>query len=114
MKFSAPTSFRRVLIAARISKGPAARPTPEQTKAVLAAWHAAAAQLRKISKEQSTTTRQSRLNRGRLAPLLDEAPQLLPSLHAALGVDVAQVILHGLAADEQLGRDLRIRQSSPQ
>jgi SRSO17 transposase len=37
------TQLRRVLIAARISKGSAARPTPEQTKAVLAAWHAAAA-----------------------------------------------------------------------
>ena len=35
--------LRRVLIAARISKGSAARPTPEQTRAVLAAWHAAAA-----------------------------------------------------------------------
>ena len=38
-----PTQLRRVLITARISKGPAADPTPEQTKAVLAAWHAAAA-----------------------------------------------------------------------
>jgi len=37
------TQLRRVLIAARISKGSAARPTPEQTMAVLAAWHAAAA-----------------------------------------------------------------------
>jgi len=37
------TQLRRVLIAARISKGSAARPTPEQTRAVLAAWHAAAA-----------------------------------------------------------------------
>jgi len=37
------TQLRRVLIAARISKGSAAHPTPEQTKAVLAAWHAAAA-----------------------------------------------------------------------
>jgi plasmid stabilization system protein ParE len=37
------TEFRRVLITARISKGSAAHPTPEQTKAVLAAWHAAAA-----------------------------------------------------------------------
>jgi DDE superfamily endonuclease len=37
------TQLRRVLIAARISKGSAASPTPEQTKAVLAAWHAAAA-----------------------------------------------------------------------
>jgi DDE superfamily endonuclease len=35
--------FRRVLITARISKGSTAHPTPEQTKAVLAAWHAAAA-----------------------------------------------------------------------
>jgi DDE superfamily endonuclease len=37
------TQLRRVLITARISKGSAASPTPEQTKAVLAAWHAAAA-----------------------------------------------------------------------
>ena len=37
------TQLRRVLITARISKGSAAHPTPEQTKAVLAAWHAAAA-----------------------------------------------------------------------
>ncbi len=37
------TQLRRVLITARISKGSAAQPTPEQTKAVLAAWHAAAA-----------------------------------------------------------------------
>jgi DDE superfamily endonuclease len=37
------TQLRRVPIAARISKGSAASPTPEQTKAVLAAWHAAAA-----------------------------------------------------------------------
>ena len=37
------TQLRRVLIAARISKGSPARPTPEQTKAVLAAWQAAAA-----------------------------------------------------------------------
>jgi hypothetical protein len=37
------TQLRRVLIAARISKGSAADPTPEQTKAVLAAWQAAAA-----------------------------------------------------------------------
>jgi hypothetical protein len=37
------TQLRRVLITARISKGPATQPTPEQTKAVLAAWHAAAA-----------------------------------------------------------------------
>jgi hypothetical protein len=37
------TQLRRVLIAARISKGSAAHPTPEQTKDVLAAWHAAAA-----------------------------------------------------------------------
>jgi SRSO17 transposase len=35
--------LRRVLITARISKGSAEHPTPEQTKAVLAAWHAAAA-----------------------------------------------------------------------
>jgi hypothetical protein len=37
------TQLRRVLITARISKGSAAHPTPEQTKDVLAAWHAAAA-----------------------------------------------------------------------
>jgi uncharacterized membrane protein (UPF0136 family) len=37
------TQLRRVLITARISKGSAAHPTPEQTQAVLAAWHAAAA-----------------------------------------------------------------------
>jgi transposase len=37
------TQLRRVLITARISKGSATQPTPEQTKAVLAAWHAAAA-----------------------------------------------------------------------
>ena len=37
------TQLRRVLIAARISKGSAARPTPAQTRAVLAAWQAAAA-----------------------------------------------------------------------
>ena len=36
------TQLRRVLITARISKGSATQPTPEQTKAVLAAWHAAA------------------------------------------------------------------------
>jgi SRSO17 transposase len=35
--------LRRVLITARISEGSAAHPTPEQTKAVLAAWQAAAA-----------------------------------------------------------------------
>jgi hypothetical protein len=37
------TQLRRVLITARISKGSSTHPTPEQTKAVLAAWHAAAA-----------------------------------------------------------------------
>ena len=37
------TKLRRTLIAARISKGSGAHPTPEQTKDVLAAWHAAAA-----------------------------------------------------------------------
>jgi DDE superfamily endonuclease len=37
------TQLRRTLIAARISKGSPAQPTPEQTQAVLAAWHAAAA-----------------------------------------------------------------------
>ena len=36
------TQLRRVLITARISKGSATQPTPEQTKAVQAAWHAAA------------------------------------------------------------------------
>jgi len=55
----------------------------------------------------------SRSDRGRLAPLLDKSPQLLPSLQAALGVDVAQVILDGLAADEQLGRDLRVGEPLP-
>jgi hypothetical protein len=35
--------LRRVLICARISGGSPAQPTPEQTRAVLAAWHAAAA-----------------------------------------------------------------------
>ena len=37
------TQLRRVLITARISRGSAAHPTPEQTKEVLAAWHAATA-----------------------------------------------------------------------
>jgi DDE superfamily endonuclease len=37
------THLRHVLICARISAGSPAQPTPEQTKAVLAAWHAAAA-----------------------------------------------------------------------
>jgi hypothetical protein len=37
------TQLRRTLITARISAGSAAQPTPEQTRAVLAAWHAAAA-----------------------------------------------------------------------
>jgi hypothetical protein len=37
--------------------------------------------------------------------------QLLPSVQAELGVDVAQVVFHGLAADEQLGRDLGVGQS---
>jgi hypothetical protein len=37
------TQLRRTLITARISKGSSTHPTPEQTKAVLAAWHAAAA-----------------------------------------------------------------------
>jgi DDE superfamily endonuclease len=37
------TQLRRVLITARISKGSGAHPTPGQTKAVLAAWQAAAA-----------------------------------------------------------------------
>ena len=46
-----------------------------------------------------------RLGRGRLAPLRDEAAKLLASLQAALGVDVAQVVFDGLAADEQLGGD---------
>jgi len=37
------TKLRRTLITARISGGSAATPTPAQTRAVLAAWHAAAA-----------------------------------------------------------------------
>jgi DDE superfamily endonuclease len=37
------TALRRVLITARISAGSQANPTPQQTQAVLAAWHAAAA-----------------------------------------------------------------------
>jgi DDE superfamily endonuclease len=37
------TKLRRTLITARISGGSAALPTPAQTQAVLAAWHAAAA-----------------------------------------------------------------------
>jgi hypothetical protein len=37
------TQLRRVLITARISKGSGTHPTPQQTKDVLAAWHAAAA-----------------------------------------------------------------------
>ena len=37
------TKLRRTLITARISGGSAAQPTPAQTRAVLAAWHAAAA-----------------------------------------------------------------------
>jgi len=37
------TQLRRVMITARISAGSAAQPTPGQTRAVLAAWHAAAA-----------------------------------------------------------------------
>jgi hypothetical protein len=37
------TKLRRTLITARISHGSAATPTPSQTQAVLAAWHAAAA-----------------------------------------------------------------------
>jgi DDE superfamily endonuclease len=37
------TQLRRTLITARISAGSQASPTPEQTRAVLAAWHAAAA-----------------------------------------------------------------------
>ena len=37
------SQLRRVLITARISKGSATHPTPEQTRAVQAAWHAAAA-----------------------------------------------------------------------
>jgi hypothetical protein len=35
--------LRRTMIAARISAGSSAHPTPEQTQQVLAAWHAAAA-----------------------------------------------------------------------
>lgn len=37
------TQLRRTMIAARISGGCTANPTPEQTRQVLAAWHAAAA-----------------------------------------------------------------------
>jgi hypothetical protein len=37
------TQLRRTMIAARISAGSSALPTPEQTQQVLAAWHAAAA-----------------------------------------------------------------------
>ena len=37
------TQLRRTIIAARISAGSSAHPTPEQTQQVLAAWHAAAA-----------------------------------------------------------------------
>jgi hypothetical protein len=37
------TKLRRTLITTRISAGSAAPPTPAQTRAVLAAWHAAAA-----------------------------------------------------------------------
>jgi hypothetical protein len=37
------TQLRRTMIAARISAGSSAHPTPEQTQQVLAAWHAAAA-----------------------------------------------------------------------
>jgi hypothetical protein len=37
------TQLRRVMITARISAGSPHNPTPEQTQAVLAAWHAAAA-----------------------------------------------------------------------
>jgi hypothetical protein len=37
------TQLRRAMITARISAGSAAQPTPEQTRAVLVAWHAAAA-----------------------------------------------------------------------
>jgi hypothetical protein len=37
------TQLRRVLICHRISGGSAAHPTPAQTRAVLAAWEAAAA-----------------------------------------------------------------------
>ncbi len=37
------TQLRRTMIAARISGGSSAHPTPEQTQQVLAAWHAAAA-----------------------------------------------------------------------
>jgi hypothetical protein len=37
------TKLRRVMITARISGGSPAQPTPAQTAAVLAAWHAAAA-----------------------------------------------------------------------
>src|SRR5262249_7152909 len=49
---------------------------------------------------------------GGLAPLLYEAPELLAAVQAALGVDVAQVVLDRLAADEQLGGDLRVGQAA--
>ena len=35
--------LRRTIITTRISRGSAAQPTPAETRAVLAAWHAAAA-----------------------------------------------------------------------
>jgi len=42
----------------------------------------------------------NRSGRGWLTPLPDEAPQLLPPVDADLGVDVAEVVLDRLAADE--------------
>jgi hypothetical protein len=49
---------------------------------------------------------------GRLGPLLDEAPKLLPSPQAALGVDVAQVVLDGLGADIQFGGGLPVGEAA--
>jgi DDE superfamily endonuclease len=45
------TQLRRTMIAARISAGSSAPPTPDQTQQVLAAWTAAAAQLRNTRAE---------------------------------------------------------------
>ena len=54
-----------------------------------------------------------RSGRFRQPQFVDEAPQFLASVQAAFGVDVTQVVFDGLAADEQLGRDLRIGQALP-
>src|ERR1700753_1119964 len=50
-------------------------------------------------------------DRAGLTPLLDETPQLLAPVQPALGVDIAQVVLHGLTADEQLRGDLGVGQA---